>query len=150
MRTSHAHCLLCLNYNHGGSHRCTYTLIHEAGIFICYRLLWQHCLSGGWACSSLEYIHLHSSACAALTSAADGAAQTHPSSLVPSYASGFLISLGPPALSSDRLTHFSQTVGHSPRAKGKHDCKVEHRPVTLCHTSPGEVSAGHSWGGSVG
>lgn len=79
---------------------CTYTLIHESGIFICYRLLWQHCVSGRWACSSLKYTNLHPGPCVAMTSAADGATWTHPSSLVPSYASGFLISLGPPALSS--------------------------------------------------
>lgn len=54
----------------------------------------------------------------------------------------------PPALSplmgSNNFTH---TVGHSPRAKGKHGWKVEGRPAALCHTSPGEVSAGHSPGG---
>lgn len=56
---------------------------------------------------------------------------------------------GPPALSSDWLKHYTQTVGHSPRAKGKHGWKVQGRPVLLRQISPGEVSAGHSRGALV-
>lgn len=54
-------------------------------------------------------------------SVADRATRTPPSPLVLSYASGFSRLPGPPALSSDRLaqTLHTQTVGHSPRAKGK-------------------------------
>ncbi len=47
-------------------------------------------------------------------------------------------------------TLHAHTVGHSPRAKGKHGGKVEGRPAARCHNSPGEESAGHSPGGFVG
>lgn len=94
---------------------CMYAFIHEADSLIYIRLLWQCCsvcLCRHW-CTFTPLTLL-------CWSAADRTTWTPPPCPFLSYASVFfLISPCPPALSSDWLRHFTQTVGHSTRAKGK-------------------------------
>lgn len=130
---------------------CRYAFIHEADILIYIRLLVTGS-SGCVACRARSTfgrvlwvwvsVLLWPQLQTGRPEKKKGREKKTPSCLVVSYASGFLI---PPVFSSDWLTHFhTQTVGHSPRAKGKCGWKVEGRPVALCHSSSGEVSAGLS------
>lgn len=128
---------------------CRYAFIHEADVLIYIRLLVTG-LSGCCTRSSVGCVLCvweSEPPWPQLQTGRPEKKKKNPSCLVVSYASGFLV---PPVLCSDWLTHFTQTVGHSPLAKGKCGWKVEGRPVALCHTSAGEVSAGHSRGGLVG
>lgn len=92
MRTGHAHCLLCLNYSHGRSHRFDgYVRINSWSrhLNLPHRLPVQSVVQAldtrlcVWAPALLR------------PQLQTGQTWTHPSSVVPSYASGFFVSPGP-------------------------------------------------------
>lgn len=140
MRSSHAHCLLCLNDNQESSDWFDmYVCIHLWSKHL--NLLKTHVTA---LCHPSFKLWMLLSSCAA-----DRANLNAPVFSCPLLRKWFSGLSGHSLLWLAQTLH-TQTVGHSPRAKGKHDWKVEGRPAALCHSSPGEVRAGHSRGGSVG
>lgn len=121
---------------------CTYALIYEADILIYLALLWQYCFSVQSIVQIQAFVFEFLCCCDGLSCRQENL--NTPFFSCPLLCEWFSRLPTPPSLLSDGLKHFTQTVGHSPCAKGKHSLKVECRPVTLCHTSRGEVSAGHS------
>lgn len=111
MRTSHARCLLCLNDEHVNSDMYVwvhvwsrYVNIHktcDSSLCLCVCA----CSSCGWellclSCWAADNLNTPFSSCHLLRKRF------------------FSSPRAPPALSSDWLRHFTQTVGHSPRARG--------------------------------
>lgn len=139
MRTSLAHCLLCLIVK---TPACTHAFIN--GDTLIYIILpRQSCLTATFMQRMLKLWPC-------VSCAADRTPRTPTTSLVPTYASGFPFYFFSFFLSfaGHRLKHFTHTVGHSPHARRMWGWKVEGSSLALSKPSRCEVSESHSWGTS--